>query len=65
MPDRREQRFLYCNGHGFFKPKFYWSIEQLAAGPDYAWGQFFVDGLQYYDLKSFKSAVRAVRRKYI
>lgn len=65
LPNRREQRFLQCNGHGFFKPEFYWSCEQLAANADCAWLQYFVDGHQHYYPKSFKSLVRAVRRDYL
>ena len=62
LPNRREQRFLYCNGLGHFKPRFYWSYEQHVATPDYAFGQNFGDGYQSNTPKSNKFAVRAVRR---
>jgi len=65
LPYRREQRFLFCNGHGHFKPRFYWSCEQHPADPGCAFGQYFDDGDQYYDHKSFKYPVRAVRRDYL
>jgi len=65
LPSRREQRFLCCNGHGHFKPRFYWSNEQRIADPDVAFGQYFAGGYQYYNLKSYKYAVRAVRRIYL
>lgn len=65
LPNRREQRFLQCNGHGLFKPEFYWSCEQHAADADFAFGQTFDDGYQDLYHKSLKSHVRAVRRDHL
>lgn len=65
LPKRREQRFLFCNAHGHFKPRFYWSCEQHPADSDCAFGQTFDDGYQYHDRKSSKYPVRAVRRDYL
>ena len=65
LPNRREQRFLFCNGHGHFKPMFYWSCEQRPATPGCAFGQRFADGAQFVAGKSLKYPVRTVRRIYL
>lgn len=64
LPNRREQRFLQCNGHGLFKPEFYWSCER-GAYAGFAFGQGFDDGTQGYSPKSLECHVRAVRRDYL
>lgn len=45
-----------------FEESWYWSSTQHAATADFAWGQYFGDGDQGSDLKSFKFRARAVRR---
>ena len=57
--------FLFCNGHGHFKPMFYWSCEQRPATPGCAFGQRFADGAQFVAGKSLKYPVRTVRRIYL
>src|SRR3990167_4335302 len=54
LPNRREQRFLYCNGHGYFKLRFHWSCEPHPVIPDYAFGQNFDDGNQSSNHKPYK-----------
>jgi hypothetical protein len=65
LPTRREQALLYANLKEQFKPEWYWSCEQRAAGPDYAWVQVFGDGFQVSGLKSGSHRARAVRRLII
>jgi hypothetical protein len=65
LPTRREQRILYANAKEHFQPTWYWSCEQHAAIPDYAWGQGFDNGNQYSYRKTFEGRARAVRRLII
>jgi hypothetical protein len=65
LPTRREQALLYANLKEQFKAEWYWSSEQHASDYDCAWFQFFLDGLQHYDLKSFEGRARAARRVII
>lgn len=62
LPTRAEQSLLFANLKGEFQERFYWSCEQRAEVGDYAWLQFFGDGLQYYWYTSSKYFARAVRR---
>jgi hypothetical protein len=62
LPTRREQSLLFANLKLQFKGKWYWSGEQHAADSGDAWIQYFDDGYQNYDLKSFEARARAVRR---
>lgn len=48
LPSRREQRLLFANLPEQFKRDWYWSGEQHADSPDYAWMQVFDDGSQNY-----------------
>jgi hypothetical protein len=43
-------------------PSLHWSSTQYAGFPNDAWGQYFDDGLQGYDIKSCAGRARAVRR---
>lgn len=62
LPFRAEQSLLFANVPELFREKeWYWSCEQLAAGSDYAWMQYFGNGVQYHDLKSDRDRARAVR----
>ena len=45
-----------------FDPVWYWSSTQLASASDYAWGQNFLNGGQYYDTTVTQLRARAVRR---
>jgi len=65
LPTRREQRVLGANAKSAFKDARYWSREQRAGNPGYAWGQGFDDGGQYFSHKSFAGRARAVRRVYL
>ena len=65
LPNRREQALLYANLKEQFKPEYYWSCEQRAALPDFAWVQLFGDGSQDDGHKSYYYRARAVRRLII
>jgi hypothetical protein len=62
LPTRREQSLLYANLKDQFQPAWYWSGEQYAANPSFAWFQYFNNGNQYYNRKSYEGRARAVRR---
>jgi len=62
LPTREEQRILFDNLKSEFHPTWYWSGEQHASNPSYAWGQGFDDGYQDYFHKSDEGRARAVRR---
>jgi hypothetical protein len=62
MPTLREQALLRANAREDFKDGWYWSSEQHAGDPDYAWYQGFTDGSQDWGSKSLKLRVVAVRR---
>jgi hypothetical protein len=62
LPTRSEQALLYANLKGKFEANWYWSAEQHAADPSYAWVQTFSDGSQGYNRKSYEGRARAVRR---
>jgi hypothetical protein len=62
LPTRCEQSLLIANCKEEFEPHLYWSNEQYAAGPDYAWMQDFNNGYQFSFHKSNESRARAVRR---
>ena len=62
LPTRREQSLLFANCKEQFEAAWYWSCEQYAAYPDYAWMQTFGNGYQNYDHKSGSYRARAVRR---
>jgi hypothetical protein len=59
---RQCQSLLFTNCKKHFEAGWYWSSEQVAANPDYAWMQVFDDGDQYYNHQSNKYRARAVRR---
>ena len=60
LPTRAEQRLLHANLSNQFKPDWYWSAEQ--AGPFNAWYQYFSNGNQSNDSRSYEGRARAVRR---
>lgn len=60
LPTRAEQALLFANLKDQFEPRWYWSCEP--AGPSYAWGQHFYDGLQDNSTRSCEGRARAVRR---
>ncbi|MGK5080492.1 hypothetical protein [Janthinobacterium sp. HLX7-2] len=60
LPTRAEQRLLMANLPDQFKPDWYWSGEQ--AGPSTAWLQYFGNGTQDYNYRSYEGRARAVRR---
>jgi hypothetical protein len=62
LPTRNEQSLLFANCKTHFVAQWYWSNAQDAALPAYAWMQFFDDGNQYNDHKSYEYRARAVRR---
>ena len=62
LPDRQELALLRVMLPDEFKPDWYWSGEQHAAYPDYAWCQTFYYGYQNDNTIDFKLRARAVRR---
>jgi hypothetical protein len=62
LPDRVELATLRRTLPEEFKPDWYWSGEQHAASPDYAWYQIFGYGYQYGTSIYGKLRARAVRR---
>ena len=65
LPTRREQSLLFANLKDAFEGDWYWSGEQCAPYPDYAWIQTFDDGDQGYGHKGDRYRARAVRRLVI
>lgn len=61
LPTKNELNLLYGQRAvvGGFSTDFYWSATEYGVGG--AWDQFFPDGNQYSDLKTFTFRVRAVR----
>jgi hypothetical protein len=62
LPTRREQAILFGNLKDQFQPDWYWSSEQYAPDPCYAWFQYFDDGYQDDFRMSAEGRARAVRR---
>jgi len=63
LPNRREARLLAINTPGGFDlADWYWTSEQVAGNPDYAWVQGFTNGGQSSLHKSGEYRARAVRR---
>lgn len=65
LPTRREQSLLFANCKEEFEGYYYWSNEQIAYDPDYAWLQHFNYGGQSNNRKSYEFRARAVRRLII
>jgi len=61
LPSRRAQSLLFANLAELFEKAWYWSSEQLAGHPDYAWVQDFGNGHQHYDRMSYQYRAVAVR----
>ena len=55
--DRVEGALLFATMKDEFKPEWYWTREQHAAGSGYAWVQGFYHGFQGYDYTDRKSVV--------
>jgi len=62
LPTRREQSLLFANLKESFQPRWYLSGERHASDSDYAWGQTFDGGGQYYWGTTSQNRARAVRR---
>ena len=62
LPTRKEQALLFANVPELFKAEAYWSCEQYADGPGWAWFQGFTSGTQYFEHEDNKLRARAVRR---
>jgi hypothetical protein len=62
LPTRREQPLLFANLKEEFQAAWYWSCEEHASTPDYAWMQTFHNGTQYHFRKSNEYRACAVRR---
>ena len=60
LPTRAEQALLFANLKDQFEEDWYWSCEQ--AGPSLAWVQYFYDGLQLDDYRSYEGRACRVRR---
>lgn len=63
--NRREQALCFANVPELFKKEWYWSCEQYAPHPVYAWVQGFGYGSQDYTSKVNDCWARAVRRLVI
>lgn len=62
LPTRREQSLLFANAQDAFKKEWYWSSEQYASNPSYAWIQSFDAGSQCHYRQDGSNRARAVRR---
>lgn len=62
LPFRAEQAVLFGNVPELFEAAWYWSCEQPAANPDFAWLQTFDYGGQLNGHEALKYRARAVRR---
>ena len=62
LPSRIDQLVLFANLKSEFKADFYWSGEQRADEPRYAWYQNFGNGRQDYSHTNDTLRARAVRR---
>ena len=65
LPDRCEMALLFSMMKDQFKPEWYWTCEQSAANPDFAWMQNFDSGHQDDNRKSVGYRAHAVRRELI
>lgn len=65
LPSRREQSLLFANLKDQFKSTWYWSGEQHASEPSYAWCQLFINGTQNYGHFDGRCRARSVRRLII
>jgi hypothetical protein len=59
LPDRQEGPVLYGNLKRLFEDAYYWLDTEYSA--DYAWGQDFYGGTQYYYDKDYEAFAVAVR----
>ncbi len=62
LPLRREQSIAFGNVPELFEKAYYWSAEEYAGIPDYAWIQYFTNGNQGYSGKGSGCLARAFRR---
>ena len=62
LPTRMDLLAMWNNVRGEFEKYWYWSCEQSAAHPDYAWCQLFSNGGQFNNHKNLDMRARAVRR---
>lgn len=65
LPTRREQSLLFANSKQHFERNWYWSDEQYASEPSYAWCQYFNFGTQFTSHVGHQCRARAVRRLVI
>ncbi|MGY1490754.1 hypothetical protein ACW4YW_15210 [Methylobacillus pratensis] len=65
LPSRREQSLLFANLKDEFQREVYWSGEDYAEDPYYAWYQSFGNGSQGWYYRSYELRARAVRRLVI
>lgn len=65
LPTRKEQAVLFGNVPELFKREWYWSGEQRAELPSYAWMQHFSGGYQFWTPQDDDCRARAVRRLII
>jgi hypothetical protein len=62
LPTRAEQSLVFANCKQHFQKNWYWSGEQHASEPSWAWYQTFDDGRQNPHHKNNELRARAVRR---
>jgi len=60
VPDRLQSLLLFHTLHDQFEKAWHWTSTQYSDA-DYAWCQYFNDGSQYPNGKSYEGRVRAVR----
>ena len=62
FPRQTQAEAFQSGGEQAFEEDGYWSSTQHASLSGTAWGQYFYDGFQYDDFKSYEGRARAVRR---
>lgn len=62
LPNRAEAALLYANAKDAHEPDWYWTSEQHASDPSFAWFTYFYYGGQDYYPKGNSTRARAVRR---
>jgi hypothetical protein len=62
FPLQTQAEAFQSGGEQAFEEDWHWSSTQHASYSDYAWGQYFSLGSQYYYRKSYEGRARAVRR---
>ena len=62
LPNRFDSALLFATLKDQFDAAWYWTRDEHILGSEFAWGQDFSIGGQYYEHKSRNLSARAVRR---